>query len=74
MLPQKFKFIKTNLNVIERPFYLNLNDEVGNSEAFATKKIFLFMYQRLKKLFENKKLLFDKDSRVHIMIHVSLKI
>lgn len=43
MLPQKFKFIKTNLNVIERPFYLNLNDEVGNSEAFTTKKISIYV-------------------------------
>lgn len=63
----KLKFIKTNLKLIERSFYLNLNDGVGSSEAFNTKKIFLFIYQSLKKL------LFDKGNRVHVMLYVSLE-
>lgn len=69
MLPQKFKFIKTNLNVIERPFCLNLNDEVGNSEAFTTKKFYLCI-RDLKNYLKTKKLFFDKDNRVHVMTHV----
>ena len=46
MLPQQLKFIRTHLNLIERHFLLNAG--VGNWEAFNTKKLCVFMYQRLK--------------------------